>query len=131
MASSYFERDRRDLSQLRAGSAWHGRAEYGRTSLTNEETQAIKAQGDVPVSLSKLGIRIKDGEIPQVQAVWAPMGVTLSIDEKTGDVVFPGKQVEAVAMAFDDTHFILFDHFQGPKPKEEILYRRTFDGRGL
>ena len=114
MASSYFERDRQDLSPLRAGSIWHGitEAEFGRASLTNEEAEAIKAQGDTPVSLSKLGIRIKDGEVPQIQAVWAPMGVTLSIDEKTGDVVFPGKQIEVVAMAFDDTQFILFDHFQ-------------------
>ena len=115
--ASYFERDRQDLSPLRAGSIWHGitEAEFGRASLTNKEAAAIKAQGDAPVSLSKLGIRIKDGEVPQIQAVWAPMGVILSIDEKTGDVVFPGKQIDAVGQALIDTQYILYDHFDRGK----------------
>ena len=128
MASSYFERERHEVGPVPAGNFALGSREYGKTSLTQDEVKAIKATGDSPVSLSRLGIAIKDGELGQVSAVWTTMGVNLSLNPETGDVVFPGRQIEEVARAFDDTRFILIDHFKGPEPK--VSYRKAFDRRG-
>ena len=119
MAASYFERDRQEVSPTRQGM-FKPPLEAGQFDapvIPQEKVQQIKEQGDALVALSNLGYSVRQGDehFKQIQAIWSTFGVSLSLNPETGDVVFPGKQIDAVGQALIDTQYILYDHFDRGK----------------